>query len=270
VDAGTTGYSSVLENTGGTSWHEIYRAPYGERIFCIGFQVIPGSSPDRLWIRQGSDMVWMPFPSDTFDPYQDAAYPFAHEGVLTFAGMYAGLMDAWKNWHAIKTHAENLVEDVTWLEADYRLDDEADWHVFPDKFEEIPIATVEFGSTFGASSKKLNLRIRFYSTDQTTSPKLLAVIVEAVTVTAPKYAFSFPVKVSVKDLLGNPAELEPYKQVQKLDEWSGTARPLLFGSNNPLYDGLKVFLQPLPAGPIDTAQLVGESDYITSVVIQEA
>jgi len=270
IDAGATGYSSVLENNGGSSWHELYRAPYGERILAIGFQVIPGSSPDRLWIRQGYDMVWMPFPSDTFDPYQDTNFTFAHEGVLTLASMYAGLMDAWKNWHAIKTHAENLVENVTWLEADYRLDDEADWHSFPDKFEEVPISTVLFGSEFGASSKKIDIRIRFYSTDQTKSPKLLAVIVEAVAVTAPKFAFTIPVKMSVRDLQANVEDLQPYERIQKLDEWSGAAQPLLLGANNPLYDGLKVFLQPLPARPMNIVQTEKESDYIISMVIQEA
>lgn len=269
VDAGSTGYSSVLENNGGSNWHEMYRAPLGQRIYDAMFQVIPGSSPDRLWIRQGNDMVYIPFPSDTFDPYQDAEFTYQHEGVLTEASMYVGLVDAWKNWHAVKTHCENLEADVTWIEADYRLDDEETWHTFPDKFEEIPISAVDFGNPFGGSSKKLDLRLRLYSTDMTKTPKLLALIIEAVAVTQPKYAFQFPVLFSTKDMQANVEEMQPHERIAKLDEWSGTASPLLLSSNNPLYDGLKVFLQPLPARPI--AMVQGENvDFISSIVIQEA
>ncbi len=65
IDAGASGYSSVMISTGGATWHESYRAPLGERIFAIGFQVIPGTQPDWLWVRQGADIVGVPYPSET-------------------------------------------------------------------------------------------------------------------------------------------------------------------------------------------------------------
>ena len=270
VDAGSTGYSSVLENNGGSAWHEVYRAPLGQRLYALAFQVVPGPRPDRLWVRQANEMVYIPFPSDTFDPYQDANYTYQHEGVLTLASMYGGLIDAWKNWHTISTHAENLVPGVTWIEIDYKLDDETDWHALPDRFDAGPIATSNFGTDFGGSGKKADIRLRFYSTNMAETPKLLAIIIDAIAVVAPKFSFSFPVKVSVKDLQGQDEDMAPYLRVQQLDTWSGNAQPLLMNCVNPLYDDMKVFLNPLPAGPIDTVQLDGESDYIISVVIQEA
>jgi hypothetical protein len=270
IDAGASGYSCVMENIGSSSWHEIYRAPWGERIFAIDFQVVPGTTLDRLWIRQGNDMVWMPFPSDTFDPYTDVNYPYTHEGVLTLAPMYAGLLDAWKNWNAIKSHCKNLAAGVTWLEADYRMDDEASWHTLSDVFDEVPVSAVNFGTVFGARGKKIEIRVRFYSTDITKTPKLLALLVEAVAVTSPKFSLAIPVKMSVWNLQEEREDLYPYQRIQILDAWSGTAQPLLLGACNPLYDGMKVFLQPIPARPQAIVQLGPEYDFIVSLVIQEA
>ena len=63
IDAGTEGYSCVMQfNQSG--WHEIYRAPNpGERIFDMAFQPIYGDRPDRLWINVGDDIIWLAMPS---------------------------------------------------------------------------------------------------------------------------------------------------------------------------------------------------------------
>jgi hypothetical protein len=280
VDAGATGYSSILENNSGSSYGEIYRAPLGERLYACAFQVVPGSQPDRLWLRQGGDFVTIPFPSDGFDPYQDPNYPFAHEGYLQMSGTYAGLQDAWKYWHSLKLHMDGLVVDINnnpinWLEADYRLDGETTWHEMSDPFKIMPVSEVEFNdpdsANLGASAKRIDIRVRFYTTQSKYTPRLKALIIEAVTVSSPKFAYVVPSLVSVKNLRDeDDNEIPTWEKVRLLDEWSGTARPLKMRCVNPLFDDVMVFLQPVPVRPLASAQLTNEHDYVVTIAIQEA
>jgi hypothetical protein len=231
--------------------------------------VIPGAQPDRLWIRQGADFVWIPFPSDTFDPTQDSAYRFAHEGCVTLANMYAGLQDAWKNWAKIKLRLEGIVEDTTWATVEYRLDDETDWIEMPETFETMPVSESNFGD-FGAAGKKFQARVILRTTDASKSPKLTAFILEAVTVTDPKFSFSLACMLRDTDMNGQPEKLKAWEQIRILDEWSGTARPLRMRCVNPLFDDILVFLLPLPARPIHTAERVNDHTYTCTVIVQEA
>src|SRR3990172_1925694 len=60
VDAGATGYSSVFMQNGLDRWEQHYRAPaLGKRIRDVAYDVVPGSTPDRLWVLQGQDMIWL-------------------------------------------------------------------------------------------------------------------------------------------------------------------------------------------------------------------
>jgi hypothetical protein len=271
-DAGDGKYSHVLANNGGSSWHEIYRAPKGQRIHGCAFQVIPGSKPDRLWILQGGEIVWIPYPSDDFDPEHDANYLYTHEAVVEIAPMYAGLKDAYKFWKNLKMEAAYLQDGICWIEADYRLDDEEEYTKLPNNFTEMPMSESEFEEEFGVSGKKLQIRVRMYSTDISVSAKLLAVIVGGVTVVEPKFYYTAQVYITDRDLNNMPEDdgLTPKQKIQKLDEWTGTARPLKMYHQNPLYDNKKVFLMPLPNRPKDMAELVNEYTYVTTIVVQEA
>ena len=62
IDATAAGYSSVLERDG-SGWHEVYRAPYGQRIRDIAYQVVPGKVVDKLWIFHGDVSVYIPMPT---------------------------------------------------------------------------------------------------------------------------------------------------------------------------------------------------------------
>lgn len=300
-DAGASGYSTVIENTGGASWHEVYRAPKGERITALEFQVIPGSSNvDRLWIRQGADFVWVPFPSLAFDPKQDSNYPYMHEGMVELAPMYAGLMDAWKYWKTLKLQIEDLVANTTWVEADYQLDD-GDWVTMGSTFTDSPLDEHDFGETdsdgrsFGVSSKKFKLRLRMLSVDYTKSPIITAAIIEAVTVTKPKFTYMFSTKTESKDLNGNPdpeltsdqktalvalgvedstgdfgTTLTPTQKVKLLKAWSGRAQSLWMTSAVPLFNGLPVFLAPPPMRNLTISEKEQEWTYSMTVTLQEA
>ena len=264
-----TGYSSVLTKAGG--WHERYRAPKGKRIHAIAHQSIPGSAPDRLWIRQGGDFVWIPYPSDTFDPWLDAAYPYVHESVVEFSDMTSGLLEASKYYKALKAHTENMIEGVTWMEMDYKLNDGV-WQTLGTQFITSPMQTVDLDK----NGQKTRLRLRLYSTDAYESPRVKAVSLDAVVVTAPKFAWTFPARVREEDLNGEEdSSLTPWDKIKQLDAWAGSARPLTLQCVNPLYDGAKVFLSPLPASPVASQELPdmeskGKWTYDIQIVLQEA
>ena len=273
IDAGDDGYSSVLAYNG-AGWHEQYRAPKGERIYALGYQPVPGGAPDRLWIRQGSDLVMIPFPSETFDPTQDDQYAFTHEGALVLSWMNAGLVDAWKYYRTIKTFAEGLAEDETWLEADYRLDQDETWTPLDHEFTGVPMDEVKIGD-HGVNGKRLQIRLRFNTTDQASTPVLRAAILAAVVVTPPKFAFTFPyhIKDEGRDLRGELDTQAAITVIRQLDEWAGTAKPLTMRCVNPLYDGIEVFLMPASLRSVESVQRVqvdGQWGFLGSVTVQEA
>ena len=118
IDAGVTGYSSILQSGG---WHERYRAPLGQRITAMQFQTIPGDTVDRLWVYQGNDLIWLPFPSDTTNELEDVNYSHTPEFAITLSRMHAGLFDVQKLVRKLKLQTESLeVNDtdgdpVCWL-----------------------------------------------------------------------------------------------------------------------------------------------------------
>lgn len=200
VDA-ESGYSSVLESGG---WHERYRAPKGQRIRAISYQVVPGNTPDRLWIYQGFDMVSLPFPSDTTNELDDSRYTFNDEFSLTLSRMHAGLFDVQKIVRKIKLQTENLsVDDTTgepvcWFELDYRVNDNDDWIPIRQRFDTSPTQEVDFAEDYGIAGRRLQFRVRGYTSDAEQTPILLAIVVNAVIRTDVKYMYG-PVNFRLMD-----------------------------------------------------------------------
>ena len=68
VDAGASGYSSVLAFNG-KGWHIVYKSPTaGKRIQAIGVEALVDARP-RLWIFEGLESSYITFPSLTDNPY---------------------------------------------------------------------------------------------------------------------------------------------------------------------------------------------------------
>jgi hypothetical protein len=192
IDAGNAGYSSILDSGG---WHERYRAPLGQRILAMSFQVVPGSTPDRLWVYQGNDLIILPFPSETTNELEDSSYSFAPEFSVTLSRMHAGLFDVMKLIRKLKLQTENLETDedtgepVCWFELDYRVNEETEWQQITQRFDTSPTQEVDFIDEYGLAGKRLQFRIRGYTTDNTKTPVLLAVVVNAVLRVDVKYMY---------------------------------------------------------------------------------
>lgn len=278
VDAEDDGYSSVLmyDNNG---WHEHYRAPKGERISALGMQVIPGTHSNRLWLVQANDLIWLPSPNDSTNELEDTTYRYTHEGALALSRMHAGMMDVQKIVKTIKLWTEQLVEAEQWIELDYRLDQETTWSSAEGVFEESPQARMDFGNTYGLAAKRLQLRLRFYTTDATKTPILLAVIVEAVMRIGVKYMYPLTFRlIDDEELLNNQGMDDERDAMNKWDLVKGWADDtsdsmLQMNSVSRLWDGLIVFLNPATIRQVKfrDANLPGSRDvYVCQTTFQEA
>lgn len=252
VDAGSTGYSSILVREG-SGWHEHYRAPKGVRLYAFGFQPIPGSTPDRMWIYQGNDVIWLPFPSDTTNELQDSAYRYTHEAALVLARMHAGMFDVQKVLRYIKIQSENLSRGVRKIELDYRLNEDTDWTPLEETFEESPTQRIDLIGQSGLIGKRIQFRIRSYTTDASVSPILLAFIAEAVIRTSVKnqYSITFRLMDNADTLNGMrepESQSDPMEILRQLQDWADDSSEgglLQMESVSRLYHDRAVFLNPI-------------------------
>ena len=245
IDAGKSGYSSVLMFNG-SGWHEIYRAPNkGERITDMAFQPIYGDRPDRLWIALGDDVIWLTMPSHVLYALQDPNAEYTHESVLVSAWHTAGMQDIEKLWHSLKLMAENLGA-YCWIEADYQLDDEDDWHPIDEWYGISPSQKEIFSEEQSVNGKKLRYRLRLQTTDKHMTPKVTAVVIEAVGRIDIKYAYGFHFRAIKykRNLSGVYEEMEPIEMLDILDDWAGRLRKLRLNSRWKAFDDKIVYLDP--------------------------
>lgn len=283
VDAGSAGYSSVLDSDG---WHERYRAPYGQRITAMSFQTTPGTSLDRLWIYQGNDLIYLPFPSSSVNELEDATYPYVPEFSITLARMHAGMFDVQKLVKNVKLQTEALETDpdtgepICWFELDYRLDEETDWQTIDERFLVSPTQEVDFTPMYGIAAKRLQFRLRGYTTDQLKTPNLLAIIVSAVLRVDVKNMYGpFNILIKSDEVVGLRETDKAYTAWEKLkllEDWADASNDsmLFMRSVSEVCDGKMIFLN---MGTRRQVKFVGADQnqwktdlYIATVTMQEA
>jgi len=277
VNAGDN-YSSLIERDN-NGWHERYRAPKGQQIKALGYQVIPGTAPDRMWVFQGNDLIWLPFPSE-MNELADPNYKFTHEGALTLSRMHAGMMDVQKLVKTVKLWTDQLAAETCWIEVDYRLNEETEWTTFDDIFSESPQSEIDMTPIYGMAGKRIQLRLRFYTADASVTPILLAVIVEAVTRVSVKYMY--PLTFRLMDYEETLAGREPddiedgLEKLRIIDEWADDRSDsmLFVESQSRLWHGRMVFINPpdtmqvkVNANPEGT---LTRDVYVCSATLQEA
>jgi hypothetical protein len=273
---GVAYYSCVLAYNG-SGWHEVYRSPVNRTISNIFFQAIPGSA-DRLWIALDNDIMYVPMPSETFDPLRDSRFRYAPDGEIITAWINAGFADAYKYFRSIKLYLDKTFS--TWfidgaqsalVTASYRLDENLSWVDITETFTDMPFDEAVIG-TRGVNGRRIQFRFRLQTTDARKSPVIKASIIEAVTVTPTKHAYGLScfLKANPLNLRGELEATDAETMIAQLDEWSGTAEPLQMRCIHPLYDSVDVFLMPSTLRAVARTNDNGEFGYHVSVLLQEA
>ena len=260
IDGDTSNYSSILVSSGSRDWHELYRAPQtGQRIRNLYFQVIPGSTVDRLWFSQGTDVLWLPFPSDTLDPFRDSNYLFTHEGHLVTSWMYADLQDVQKLFKSMKVFAENLSSSAQVIQADYQTDGDTEtstWNNLNGTFDTVPVEEIDLVSdpvASGVTGRRVRFRFRFETNSNTSTPRMKATVAEMLGSVAQKYSYSFSFQVEdfEKDLLGIRSGDRAETKATQLETWATNPTALTFRSERSPFDSKTVKLTSLELDPLE-------------------
>lgn len=250
-DAESTGYSSVLISTGGEQWHELYGAPYGERIQAIAFDVIPGKS-DRILVAQGDDIIWLCRPSGTLDDTKDVQSRYTHESVLVSSWMNGGFPDIWKLFYSMKLRTMGMKKDEQYIEVDYQVDNDTQWVPMESAFCVSPVEELKINNEYGENARQFRYRLRIQTTDNTKTPILKTVVEETLGLIPIKYGWSFQFRIKENDinLLKEPDEMTGLQKTQQMKYWAENLTPLLVKCQDWFADEKRCFLNPLVMLPL--------------------
>jgi hypothetical protein len=252
VDAGTSGYSSILVNNGGAQWHEIYRAPKaGLRIHNMIFQSLPGTRANRLHFQLGSDSCWLYMPSGPVNPTTDSEFRYTHETSIESSWMHAGMPDVVKFCHSVRLFTEYLAEDEQIIEVYYKIDEETNWEKIDSIYAISPVQEHRLVDVFGINCKRIKLMWVLSTTSNSITPKLKASVLESVSRVLIKYAFSMSYRAEDNDhdLNGDPEDMSARTKQDIIDGWAEKLTPLRMSCIMGLFDGKDVFIDAVPLNP---------------------
>lgn len=268
IDAGKDGISSILMNNG-SGWHEIFRAPnVGERITSLTFQAIPTGTPDRLWFNCGDDICWLVMPSKTFKAIYDTNSEYTHESVVVSAWHTAGMEDIDKIWNSLKLITDNLEKNgACSIEADYQTDQETVWHPFPEAFTISPSEEIKLVTDKGVIGKRMRYRLRLQTANKMISPRVKAVVVEAIGRVEIRYSYGFPMRFihDKKNLMSDDEELTPAERISIIKEWAVKMTPLRMRCIFEAFDDKTVYLE----APVIGIVREKEEGYIGNLTVME-
>jgi hypothetical protein len=284
IDGGENGYSALMERAG-SGWHEVYRAPLGQRLKGMALQVIAGEAIDRLWLYQGNIVIWLPFANDATNELRDTAYTYALEGSLTLSRMHAGMFDVQKLIKMIKIWSDQLESGVS-INVAYRLNNNTTWIPITGTLITSPVSLLDMTPVYGIAGQRIQLRIDLQSDDNTKTPILLAAIVEAVIRIQVKYMYNLTFRIADDEQCLSEGEMDDQSntasgqsamtKLKIIEDWSDASADsmLYMTSNSPLYDGKFIFINPPTARQIavnpDTSLPWTGDAFICTTTVQEA
>jgi hypothetical protein len=258
VDAGASGFSSVLARKGG-GYHELYRAPYGDSLRVMFVQSIPGEAADRYWVQVGNNILWLTLPSSTFNPLNDTSMVYTHEGYLVTGWISAGFLDIAKLYATLKLYTENLSATNYEISVEYQTESgtlDGTWTGITDDFDASPFEEHDIAANY-VTARRLRFRIRLRKVGaaaQGVTPVLKALVLEALLKFPVKRAFTMRVLIDdyPADLTGQPnRSTKASDTFAVLEAWHGTPTPLVWRNWYAPYDNVDVVLEPLGSAPIE-------------------
>ena len=236
------------------NYHEVFRAPYAGRLRNIYVQALPDNTR-RLWVNFGAHVVWVPL---SLNPFNDPNYHFIWEGHLISAWYYGGMKDVIKMWNTIKLFLENVSPDHRFVKADYQLDDPDDaWTEIEGAFDTLPVEELELDTSNPPTTtgRRFRYRLRMYTDDREESPRLKAVVVQAIGGAPVKYGYTWTFALAdgdmALDLEGTEDTTFTSSQAfaTQLDSWARNATPLYMEQRFSIFSGQNVKIDPAGLQP---------------------
>jgi hypothetical protein len=254
IDGGSSGYSSILLYRNG-GWHELYRAPLAERIHSMKIQVVPGLIT-RLWFSQGSDLVWIPLPTESFNPLKDSNYTYTHEGYLVTGWISADFLDVEKLIKSVKLFTENLSGSTQTVQVEYQEETgsvSGGWTALVSAFNTSPFQEVLLSSSYNITSRRIRFRIRLFTTSYLTTPVVKASVVEALIRLPVKYSYTMTIRLEdyPQYMGGNPDMMTNVEDIMtRLDAWADAPTALTMRTVYSPYDNKRVVIEPISTRPL--------------------
>jgi len=289
VDGGSAGYSSILSRSGG-GWHEEWTGPYGQKMWDIYSQVIPGNdNVNRLWIAYGGDITWMPIAPN---PLIDSNYLYTAGGYLESATMSTDMKTILKVMKSIKLAMREAGEE-TLYEVKYRINGGSWSDIYTVTGEEIVptydnnildyelVAVQDNGDDtytplYGNEFYDFQYRINLVTNDNTTTPVVRAIIMELLGRIESKYIYTVPFVIfgTATDPgldLNNETDDIPAAstKLSKLLEWA-SGGVLYMESMDPRFDKKMVLLRPFAEGLSENHGIDGYVEYLGQLTLQDA
>ena len=244
------GYSSIMESASGTDHHEIYRSDTAtRRIRTLFLQVVPGETADRLWFTEAGDVGWLPLPGNTLKEDTDEAFRHTHEAVLETGWMDGSEKDAVKIFSGVKLFLENVTANRK-IEWDYMKNDDTTWTPISTAFTSPPVQEI----ALNIAAKRIKLRFRLQTNDNTETPIIRAMFVSATTRPETRYTYTMSTLLedSGIDIMGNEDTTARAATIlATLDGWMEANTPLTMNSVFSPFDSKTVFLEPIVTQPFN-------------------
>lgn len=242
LDAGESGYSSILMYQGG-AWHELLRAPQSaQSIQALTVQTCPGTHP-RLWFAVDGDMGYVDLPRDTDSPLNDEGLAYQHEAVMVGATIDMGAARLPKFLKEMSIVTRNLGSGIQ-VDLDYQLDAEIGsprWRAagafYSSPLDSLPLSVGQLHA--------IRMRLRLITNQAMVPPVVTATLLEGFARTPLKYQWTLRVRLAeLQTDRGGGLDADPERFVQWLQQAARQARKIRVRSIWRSLDEKDVIVEP--------------------------
>jgi hypothetical protein len=208
-------------------------------------QVIPGGKVDRLWFCLDEDIYWLPV---CVNPKKQVDYLYTSSGTIVGAWLYDNKKDVVKYWDSITLFTEGLSTGHQTITVEYQTDIDTVWHAASAVVTTSPSQQIDFSANYDVTGRRLRYRLTLLTDDPTKSPRIKAVVVNAVERVPGKSAMvvTFLVEDQQQNLQGQYTPLATaLARMDKIKLWADSrqiASPLKIHYQHPFFDGRRVFI----------------------------
>jgi len=203
-------------------------------------------------------------PGNTLKEDTDSTFRHTHEAVLETGWMTGSEQDAVKLFHSVKLFMENTTANRN-IEWDYKKDEETTWTASSTSFSSAPVQEV----SLNIACKRLKLRFRLQTNDNTETPTIRAIFVSATTRPETRYTYTMSTTLDDAgvDLRGQQdTSVTAQTVLSTLDAWMEANTTLTMSSVFSPFDNKTVFLEPIVTQPLSIV-LDESKEKLTATII---
>jgi len=239
---------STVQMYNGAGWHEIFRAPNGERIRSLHYQVIP-YYVSRLWVGMDHFTGFIQFPTLSTEPRAELNLKYHWDAYVAGGWMADNLLDIPKHWAFATVFSENLDSDNVMV-LEHRDDDDTRWTEWTDQFITSPTEQNTIGTLTYATGNRLRFRSLLRSKDATVRPEVQSLVLDYVGRFPTGFAYDVTFLLSeqddepMEDLQGDPGDYTAAQIFSFLEDAVDDPLPLTMNCVVEEYDSKTVLVDP--------------------------